>query len=411
MPLKWRGSPPATYLAKVEAVRSLASDGKPSYSTLRVDEMAFVLAGALDFASDIPAYVRERLVTQALFAPVGKGSKLKDTFLPALDAELARYWRQAIHPFLVSAGISLRLPGTAATFQVREEIRLSFPTRFARRLAHARSAVLKEQTSFAQEVLPSGYRPVVVRVSARTAHEAVDRAIDAIDYLRGIWNYFFNRQQAWRLSTGRTEPVNRIRLHPIHSVHELDGKAATESWWYQPEYRAAASVLDVSREWSRMSTFTRRVRQYLTHNAYRPAIEGGLRQYVRALDRSDMSDGFMRLWAVLEVLTATAGLKYEETIRRASFVFADADLMQLILNNLRRERNRLVHEGQDSHAGEMCMYQLKQYVEALLEFHIRNRFRFQTLDEAGAFLGLPRNLQALEQKMKHFRAAKQYQKL
>jgi hypothetical protein len=239
----------------------------------------------------------------------------------------------------------------------------------------------------------------------------VDRAIDGVDFIRGIWNFFLNRQHGWRSSSGKPEPVNHIRLHPVHTAHEPGGKAAAQQWWYQPEYRGPASVMDLTRDWKKLSTFTTRVRHYVSHSAYADSISAALRQYVRALDRHDMSDAFMRLWSVMGLLTATARMTYDDTVKRASFLYADPDLAQLILENLRRERNRLVHEGQDSHAGEICVYQAKRHVEALLEFHIRNRFRFQTLDEAGAFLSLPRNLEALEQKMKHYRAAKQYQQL
>jgi hypothetical protein len=389
----------------------VGGDGKVAYSNLHLDEMAFVLAGAADFGADIPGPDRHRLVVAALFAPVKKGSRLEDTFLPSLKAEVVRYWRAPIQTFIVASGLSVQIANAGPSFRTSTETRISLPRHFSKRLAPERLRMLKEQTVFSSEELPSGYRPLRVEVQARTVHAAIDKGMDCVDLIRSIWNFFFNRQQLWRSSSGVPEPVNRIRLHPIHSVHRADGTLGTDQWWYQPEYRHPARTVDVTAEWAKVSTFTRRVRQYLSHCTYANAVASGLRQYVRALDHADMSTAFSRLWAALELLTATSRLTYDDTVKRASFVFGDSEYMQLVLQNLRRERNRLVHEGAESHAGEVCVYQVKHCVEALLEFHIRNRFRFQTLDEAGAFLSLPRNLSALRQKMRHFRAAKLYQKL
>ncbi len=413
MHVKWyRGTEPLPLLAEVEKARSVDKNGKVSYTNLLFEEMTFLLAGSLEFGVDLPTVDRHNLIARALFAPTTKGALLKDTFLLSLATELTRYLSQPFKQFLVVTAASVHLPRPQSVFRPDVNTAVVFPSRLPKRLGDARQSALRDQTTFAHDSLPSKYRSVVVRVAGRTVYQAIDRALDAVDLLRGIWNFYYNRGQSWRISGGTPKPVNRVFLHPIHSCHEVNGDlVAKEQWWYQPEYRAPATITDLTSDWSRIATFTRRVRRYLAHSHYAESVADALRQYVRALDRHDMEDAFIRLWSVLEQLTATQQANFERTVKRASFVYRDSELPRLVLDNLRRERNRLVHEGGESQAGEVCLYQLKRYVEALLEFHIRNQFQFSNLEEAGTFFDLPRSLSEITTKMIHYRAAKRYQQL
>jgi len=45
------------------------------------------------------------------------------------------------------------------------------------------------------------------------------------------------------------------------------------------------------------------------------------------------------------------------------------------------------------------VYQLKSYVEKLLRFHIANHFEFESLEEAGKFMDLPPNVDALKKQI------------
>jgi hypothetical protein len=164
MLVKWRKDvAPASLLAQVEAARSVGSAGNVSYANLHFEEVAFVLAGAVDFGASLPAYDRQILVTKALFAPVAKGTRIEETFLPSLKGELGRYWRQPVRRLFVATAISLRFANDGPSFQIGGAMQISFPRKFTRTLGAARITILKEQTSFAQDELPSGYRPVLVK--------------------------------------------------------------------------------------------------------------------------------------------------------------------------------------------------------------------------------------------------------
>ena len=118
-------------------------------------------------------------------------------------------------------------------------------------------------------------------------------------------------------------------------------------------------------------------------------IEGALGRYVRALDAFDAEESFLKLWATLEYLT----LKHrsEETVGRASFITKEPEYHRQVLTNLGHLRNRAVHGGEASQQRETHIYQLKQYVENLLDFHFRESRHFDRPEEATEVLDLPPN--------------------
>ena len=223
-----------------------------------------------------------------------------------------------------------------------------------------------------------------------------------------IWNLALNRGSNLRISSGKRQPVNRFVLGPIHTLHTTSGKLATNSWWYQTEYQGPVSAYDPGdSKADRLFKFTDTVRQDLRKSQYKEPLAACLLRYVRALDTPDWEDSYLRLWGVLEQLTNT-GIQdnYKVTIRRASFIWKDRKYAQQILTHLRDYRNRAVHAGTESQDIETYMYQLKRIVEALIEFHLRNRFRFETISEVAEFMDLPDDDKELGRRLKIIKAAK-----
>ena len=215
-------------------------------------------------------------------------------------------------------------------------------------------------------------------------------------------------QQTWRLSFGLREPINGIVLGPVHTIHQVSGKVASDNWWYDPDYIKPIKPYDIAKDLSAIYQFEKRIRNSLRQLRYRDKIEWAFREYTRALDHRNWHTAFLALWSVLEVLTHSGGDNYKVTIRRASFIFKEPDLHREILNHLRESRNAFVHSNKNSDDIELYTYQLKRYIEALLLFHINNGRSFSNIQEVAEFLDLPIDLTVLSKKIRLSRLATRF---
>jgi hypothetical protein len=77
----------------------------------------------------------------------------------------------------------------------------------------------------------------------------------------------------------------------------------------------------------------------------------------------------------------------------------------MLLEHLRYYRNQLVHHGASQSESETYTLQLKDFVEALLYYHLVWRGRFQTLAQAGEYLDLPIDVDELKRRLRLFKAA------
>ncbi|GAH63122.1 unnamed protein product, partial [marine sediment metagenome] len=168
----------------------------------------------------------------------------------------------------------------------------------------------------------TNYMYVKVSVSAKSHDEAANKALDALDLIRGIWNFFENRKQGIRISSGKRYPVNKYILGPLHTLHKPDGKLATENWWYNLEYVYQIRPYDPSRVIGKLYKFESSVRKLIQKSKYSSEIDTAILRYTRALDLTNWEDAFLRLWSVLEYLTGmNRNDRYEVIVKRAAFVF------------------------------------------------------------------------------------------
>jgi hypothetical protein len=201
------------------------------------------------------------------------------------------------------------------------------------------------------------------------------------------------------MSFGGQEPVNRIALGPLHSLHLPGGELATETIWFEPTYRAPIKLHRMSQDWPKVQAFYRKTQRLLKASHYASDLRSAIIRYTRALDDRDWHAAFLKLWAILEALTGTAkDNSYDVTIRRAAFIFSEHDYVTQMLKILRDQRNQLVHASATSGEIEAYLYNIKNVVEALLQFHLANRARFDSVSHAAEFLGLPTAEGALREK-------------
>lgn len=399
-----RNDPNLVLLAsRVEAAKR---DGDPTgflSGGFSYSEFAIVLSGCIDFDTSVPESERRRIVQKvandtSLPRPITARvlskacSKLENAYL-ALPTKSFRLLTE------VSLWWTLDVPNTRI-----EGVHITFKSKLNNAYAE-RSRLASVSHPTLGYSLPGNYMQVAAQMRARSSNEAAHRALEALDLLRASWNLALNRAKSWRISTGSPKPINDIQLAPFRTVHEMSGTLATEEFWYEPGYRKPANLFDNKAKFSDILVFARSLRRRLTVSAYRDDLRSALIRYVRALDSADLNDAFLRLWGLLEYLTHSTRDPSSVTTRRAAFMFRDRERSILLLSNLADFRNRLVHAGSDSDDIESLVFQLKRYVDALLVFHLGNRFGFESRAEAAAFMESPSDTVKLKHQLRRLQQA------
>lgn len=316
-------------------------------------------------------------------------------FLKSINAELSERLatREQTYFLLTSLSIDhrdipkkLKLLDAELTFTAT-----NYPNRFK-----SRDQLLASQ-NIPVKPEPSTYCRVVVKVKAKTANAAVNRALRALDLQRAIWCLMGNPQMQLKWGSNGPKPINVVRLGSRHTLHYASGAPAEAGLWYEPGYIEAPIFRlrkpDMVKSNSRFAH-----RELLTCN-YSEKVISSLLRYVRALDEAEANTSYLRLWGALESLVTPDVADYDRLVSRCAFLFQDIDFHRQLLEHLREYRNVNVHAGEESELARTHCFQLQLYFVNLIWFHLSNTNFFRTLDEANAFLDLPASKVDLERRL------------
>jgi hypothetical protein len=390
------------------AERAKAGDDHSGFITggFGASEFSIILGGCVEFHAEVPELECKRIVSRVAYDPAIVRPITRESLLKHCTRLEQEYLLLPMKSFRLLTEISLwwtiEVPHTRAGTAT-----ITFDPKTVKGFAE-RSRLFNETRATENFALPAHYKRVSALVSARTPSEAAEKALNAIDLVRASWNLSLNRGKAWRHSSDLRSPVNDIRLSPFHTVHDLSGALATDTYWYDPGYTAPAKLYSDKPRFSKLQEFAKNLRKKLSHLPYRQDIESALLRYVRALDSADLNDAFLRLWSLLEYLTDSSHDPYKVAMRRAAFIFRDRERAQLVLAHLTQHRNRFVHAGSDSDEIESLVFLLKRHVDALLLFHLGNPFAFITREEAARFMDLPPSRVEIDLRIDQLRSARKF---
>lgn len=392
----WKdGYNPDVVVTGLEKIKSVSDDGNVSFSGWDFDDYATVLLSSLKFSSPLPDNYKRQIVHKAIFT-VAKAKKLSQS---ALLQELSKleqlYSREPKQSYSLVTDISLRLPANSARVSLdgRHIILSHEPNR-----KFQRNGFLELGRDLINGDLPKSYACVHISTSGRSPEEAGFLALDTIDLLRGMWNFYLNRKKHLILHSGKRDPINRIMLGPLHSLHSPNGKRLPDPFWYDHTYVGPVSPIDLSKDWSNIRRFEKLVRRRLSKSHSKPFLKEAFQRYARALDERSHETSFLKLWSLLEYLTRSGNQRYDVTIERAACLWNDHAFHKEILRHLRDHRNSAVHADQSGGEITKLLYQLKRYVEGLLQFHTFHGHKFLNLDEIILFLDLPTEKSTLTQR-------------
>jgi hypothetical protein len=194
-------------------------------------------------------------------------------------------------------------------------------------------------------------------------------------------------------------PKKKIRLGPSHTLHDGKGGLAGEGHWGDWLPPAERLFTASSATWDAFCNFYQNTARRLRHHPYGHALRRPIIRYTRALDSQDDDGSLLKLWTLAETLTNSGGSNYDVTIRRIASLFEARDLTRHVLEHLRFQRNDSAHGGEIRDDPRVLVYQVKGYIEALLDFHFGTGRMLESIEEAAQFMDLPVNLQTLKRRI------------
>ena len=371
-------------------------------------ELVALLSSMVRFSEDLPPGVRSGLLAKATRTAIAKRATTPEQLLQSVRSAAKEYARTPKSKFVMFTSVSVHRANKLPGGHIRD-VKVTFLDNMPRRVQVAREELFKRNGAWLPLNREPNMKAVKLEVETRNAEEAAAKCLDAIDVLRGIWNFF--KTSSWRITFGGPrKPVNAIFLGPVHTFHDASGALLFEQFWYEPTLLRTTSIVDLSVKDGALLHHGERVRRLLRRHKYGYDIESAFVRYARALDLEDHDLAIQKLWSLLEFLTDTGRDSYDKTIRRAKFLYDDVPFQEQVLEHLRRYRNRSVHGGASSGDVEVEVYQLKRLVETVLKFHLGNRFKFESLPQACGFLDVPSDLGQLEARLTQTRQAISFRK-
>lgn len=392
-------------ITKINNSKTIKPDGSVAFLGFEFSQLHSMLYSMLCFSEYLPETEKRRIIWQAVLSTDKKVAISAKGLLIEINKITNGYLQKPLIRYILVTTLSIRPETKLKRIRFRG-VTISFLKTLNSKLRKSRSEVERISQSSLTTEIPNNYIFTKVSVLARSVDEAVDKGLNALDTIRGTWNWLENRRHYFRMTFGTRKPVNKIILGPLHTLHFPNGELATEGWWYEAKRFSNLEPSSITQDVENLYIFQKKVRKNLAICKYAQEIERAIIIYTRALDEWDWDGAFLKLWGVLEQLTNTDN--YKETIRRASFIFSDRIFYQQILRHLKDYRNKYVHEAAENSEIETYIYQLKNFVEQLLSFHLGNKYRFNSIKEASEFLDIPSDKKELSYRIKLMKYAQKY---
>jgi len=400
---------PDLVLKVLKTVRKEIKSGTAPLGKFVKEECEAVLFSMLKFPDDIPEKDSRDIVKKAISETELKGAESPEIFLDAINKFEAEFLARPIKRYVLATSISINKATVLPMIKFGNKSIIFEPDLPPKYTETSYSLVSTAGNNLFAE-LPNNYLHVRVSVTARSDHQAADQALELLDFIRGLWNWDLNIRHPYRNTWGgKAKPVNSIILGPVHTLHKPNGNLASYYWWYENNYLGAVTPYSLKQEdIDRMNHWYLHVKNILKKHKYPKNIINSIVRYAKSLDERDWTTSFIRLWSILEMLSFPNGTNHEKSIQRTAFLFKDYDYHLAILRHLKDYRNSKVHMDKENNKIELYLYELKNYVEILIGFHINNKFGFSSLEEAAEFLDLPHEDEQLKKVINKYNNARYY---
>ncbi|MDD5274716.1 MAG: hypothetical protein PHR16_01385 [Methylovulum sp.] len=407
--IKWKKKNnlnPNVILDNIENMKK-HDNGKVSFSGVEVYFARSALETMIDFPKELDGIERKKYIWQAICVP----EKLtKESVIKKINELFKQQNATRESVFHILSSISLPKLQQSRIIEIenckKDKIEL-LDGDFPKEYVTARKTAIKTIKTSLQHSISSvndanDYSKIIVTVKEKSANRAVTKALYYLDLQRAIWcllsNPMYSGEDEW-------EPINRIRLGQIHTVHNEDGELASNTpFWYEPNFVQA----QLFNPWNN-GNFEKCNEYYLTQlnkSRYSEKLKDALLRYVRAFDERDQNNALIKSWGAIENLTVlfSSQEKPDSLIKRCSFLFTEHDYHKQILEHLREYRNGSVHAGDQSSEAKINCFQLQYYFHELIKFHLDRAEEFDSIGKANEFLDLPPDKDSLSKRLKKIKS-------
>lgn len=376
----------------------------------RIADIFTVIYSSLEFDTKIPEIEKRNIVRKAMNNATTKGKLTAKTILGEVSREENFYKKLPSQKLVLVTNLSITNANKLRRIKILNNTLMfsnGLPMNFTRH------SIIEDATKnliFPDYAIPSYFYFVRIYVNAKTNHEAYLFGIDALDLLRGIWNFYLNLSTHRRWTSGIRKEVNKITLGPIHTLHKPNGNLATEEYWYNTIYTPRPMPFVMYNQYEKIRNFEMIVRKKLNKSSYKTDLINFMLKYTRALDENNLNNAFLALWSLLENLTASTG-SHDDVVKRTLFLYKDYQIHKQILEHLRSYRNKTIHtDNSESEEIELLLFQLKGYVEKLIRFHLFNKIGFASIEESATFLSLTTDKDSIRKKINLLTKAEKFLK-
>ncbi len=410
MAVNWRKDKnPNLILDNINKLKMIGDNGRISFGGFDFHKSITLLFNILIFDSEVSEIDARQIIYKAIF----NVAKAYDITPENLRAELNKlenkFLSLPINRYVLVASFSLSQSITMKNVRLGNNI--IFFERFLSKnfSSETRNSLIKDAARVLKVELPKNYSYVRVFNSSRSTTSAINQGLEDLNFIRGILNWVINSSYTIRLTRGgRPDPVNKLILGPIHTIHSPDGSlVGDDRYWYDPSY--TYPIKPYTPNENELQILLRSqvsFRKKINNINWSEIIKKAFVRYAVALDSRDLTAAYLKLWGVLECLVNTN--KHEVLVRRVSSIYQEREYHLQALNILREFRNLYVHTNEETDEIETYLYKLKNYVDNMFKLHLTNRLNFNSIDELIEFLDLPVDKDIILHRLKIYKLAKNF---
>lgn len=393
MPISWKKNYSAEIIIeKINKCRSFNENGSVSFRGFESHDLVSTLQSMLNFPSVSEGLDHRELIWHAISRPKEKISK--NNFITEINNHLSSILSTELKNYQIFTSVSIALTPISWKMNI-EGNEISFlKTDYKKIVRIKREAAISKATSSNNGIHKESpdYKRISIKTRAKNQNIAFSNSLRSIDIYRSILCLICN--SGMEFFAPSWTPINKIRLGPVHTIHDENHDTDYRNLYFEPYYTYARPF--VFKDPKNLIARVRKILQKISRCSYKKDITDSLVIYVRALDEVNQTNAFIKLWSALERITTPNNADYNLLIKRTSFIWHDADFATETLKHLKDYRNRAVHTGHESSESKSFCYQLQSYYREIILFHIFSSGKFHSLEEANSFLDLPRNIKELK---------------
>lgn len=396
---------------RIDKLKKINDEGKISFENGFIFQYnMIVLLNFLKMSEEITDLEKENILNKAIFNCGKVGSITPDKVLQEVKKCEKTYLKNKPNKYVLLSSLSVPKRIKMKSFKLDDKsiffkpsISDYFVKEFDKVYRIAKYPIFSK--------LPENYIYVKTFVYARTPLSAMNKAMKFYNFYRGLLNLTLNRRNPIRISSGFPKPVNKFLSGPLSTLHYPNGKIVEEIWNYDLEYQYPYPCFDPIKHLDNIYKFEKYIRRRIKKIKYSKILCQAISDYGLALDSINWRSTFLRLWAILEQLTfAEPNEKHQTMIDRVLFLCRNRNYSKIILEQLRKIRNTFAHGNQtkETEILETVIYQLKNYVEVLIRFHLEMGSKFDNIEQIRNFLSLPCEQKNIEVKYNLLKIAKKF---